>query len=220
MQKSTIRPHGLPLKSRILPGAAALILGCLISTVSYAHNHTHWPWDHNAPSGALPVFDGPEQGLDILVTGRVQEQCKFLDAPSPVNDVELQSGASLNIPFRVYCNSGFSVTLSSLHGGLASDADGLTARSRAVGFSDQASYSARFEVRRDDGSALSETCTSAQLHGGGAGCAMASGAGLRSNVPAMNQSGYLAVTMANVDPSRLLAGSYDDVLTVNVQAQL
>lgn len=152
--------------------------------------------------------------------GHVREQCRFLDAPANTADIAMQSGGNVSVPFRLYCNTGFTVKLSSEQGAMVSDTGGLTDAGRAAGFSDRVGYTARFEVQRDDGTTLAESCTSHELHDGAAGCAMSSSHGLHSSVSAMNQSGRLAVNLPDVNPEQMVAGGYSDVLTVNVQAQL
>ena len=188
-------------------------LGCFGGSVAWAHN--------SGGAGGLRVSDGAPDQVNIDVRGRVAQRCQFMAgaAPATTAQVAMAGGAATVVPFRVYCNTGFTVNVSSQNGGLLTDGARLPQSSLAAGFHDIARYTARFDLGRDDGSSLSETCTSQQLHDG-AHCTMAEPAGLTSSVPAMNQSGKLTIRMAEVDPVHMVAGTYSDTVTINVQAKL
>ena len=88
-----------------------------------------------------------------------------------------------------------------------------------AGFGMLAPYHAQIAIEREDGSTLGDACDSAGLKTGAA-CAMSSGDGLLSQIPAMNHDGTLTVQMDPVDPAHMVAGAYSDVITINVQAKL
>lgn len=167
---------------------------------------------------ALTVFDAEPQYAHVDVSGRVAPRCGFAPgrAPGDTGAITISAVASAEIRFAIDCNIGFDIRVSAREGGLRrANSAMLSPASYEAGYRDTIAYRARLSVERDEGPPLTDQCDAAAMVSG-AGCAMAAGRGLHSDVSARLKPASLLIALGNADPARLAAGNYSDVITIEV----
>lgn len=173
-----------------------------------------------APAAANPV----NATVAVEVMARVPERCG-IDAASHANrPLGMDQAQSFALGFNLDCNTPFRIGVSSRHGALrlASAADDAT---MLDGFGIEKPYAVELSFGTDRlGNVVAGSCSSAALRDGQGQCAFFGQSGDRSGFSpgdhetAIQRQGQLLISWAAIEGSsrRLVAGDYQDILTVNV----
>lgn len=152
--------------------------------------------------------------LTLNISGTVAKRCALGGLPGAT--VNLAFGQTTQLDFTFDCNTPFSYTLSSSHGGLLND----HAADIAPGsdpFTTLALYGVELNVplQQGDTAQIHNQCNSDTLTAGSQGCSFSdSGSAI-----AIQQAATLKITPASQEGQVLLAGSYGDILTLEVTAK-
>lgn len=162
-----------------------------------------------------PVQRANADVLTVAAQGRIDPVCEIgVSTPVPTADFatsgEVRGGALVN------CNIGFAIKATSANGALKSVA------SASPGFTNSLNYKLSLIVPLSDapGSWMKASCGSATLVAGQSACALSPGGpGLQSNGAAsINQSAALNFSWKTPAKPRLVAGSYQDTITISIAA--
>jgi hypothetical protein len=138
-----------------------------------------------------------------------------VSASSSFGTPSLAASGSVTAQALVNCNAAFKITAQSRNGRLANP------EAAPAGFANAVPYELTFSVPLDNSSTpASATCASSTLTSGQAGCALSPGnaGGLSSGgKPSINKTATLTVAYAvPAAPTRLVAGSYTDTITLTI----
>jgi hypothetical protein len=172
-----------------------------------------------SPLGAVAAFGllscaspAPAQVVSVTANWTVASSCSI--AGASISGANLAASGSQSASSTVNCNSGFKINATSAKGALKSTTVAPT------NFSNVLPYTLTVAVPVDGtpASTPSASCASSLLMSG-SGCTLApSGAGLSSGGrTAMGQTATLTVawTIPTL-PTRLIAGSYSDTITLSI----
>jgi hypothetical protein len=169
-----------------------------------------------------PNVLGASTILKLSVVGHIRSHCGFAAMPpSSVTMNDLLQGGSLELDFRLDCNSGFAVGISSSNGGLKRNTAGEDLH--VAGFATSLDYDVGLAYQTDLGtvsghcpaSSLASSSPACAFYGAGASQGLASRNGVAVDAP-----GSLTLTWQPPSHARLIAGSYKDTITITVGAQL
>lgn len=159
----------------------------------------------------IPVERADADVLTVVAAGRIDPVCEIsVVTPLPPADLsvkgQIQGTATLN------CNTGFVVKVTSANGAAKSSA----AISR--GFVNELPYLLSFYLKNPS-HILAVKCGSATLVAGQSACALSpAGTGLRSDAASFNKTATLSVAWnPPSDKRHLIAGSYQDTITLSVE---
>lgn len=160
---------------------------------------------------ATPALAG--ESVAITLTGRVEQSCE-ISPPGRMALGDVSKAGSAETSFGFSCNAPFKVTLESRRGGLA-----LSQPVPAIGnFGDRAKYSIDAMFPYDSGGhGAIAGCASDRLEArrGESGC----GSIFTGDRTAINQTAKLKLSWQEA-AKPLLAGDYEDVLTLRIASQL
>jgi hypothetical protein len=169
-------------------------------------------------SAFLPLAGTQPAHADVLTvtaTGTIGTACSIAVA-SPFSSPDLSASGSVGATATVNCNTGFKVNATSANGAIK------TATTAPTSFTNTLPYNFTFSVPLESGSPnpISATCASTALVAGQSSCALspANGTGLSSSGRASigkTATLTLAYTVPTL-PTRLIAGSYTDTITLTV----
>jgi hypothetical protein len=143
--------------------------------------------------------------VSIELLGEIEAECQLTSINANVDLGQISGSGSQNLVFGIHCNAPFSTSLRSREGGLK-HAGGI---SNAPGFTSLIPYTAQITIPTDAG-VIANQCASADLTETLSSCPdLDSGNGI-----AIEQTGTLMVSWSADD--ELLAGTYSDVITLNV----
>jgi len=151
--------------------------------------------------------------LTVTAKGRIDPVCSIsVKTPFPAADLSTARGSVAGSAL-VDCNTGFVFKATSVNGGLKNDA----AVSR--GFINSLSYTLYFRLPLATG-AIAATCNSPSLAAGNSSCALSpAGLGLSSGgQTAISKIVNMALTWTTPANTHLVAGAYQDTLTISVAA--
>ena len=169
-----------------------------------------------------PNVIGASTVLKLSLVGRIRSHCGFAAMPpSSANLNDLSQGGSLELDFKLDCNSGFAVGISSSNGGLKRVTGGEDVHIN--GFATSLDYDVGLAYQTDLGT-VSSHCPASSLAAGSPTCAFY-GAGVSQGLSsrdgvAVGAPGSLTLTWQPPSHARLVAGNYKDTLTITVGAQL
>lgn len=181
------------------------------------------------PASAQTTYyaDGPNAGgsaaLQVQVKASVGGRCGFATGNLPGGAFDQRdfdvSGFTHDFAFQLDCTGPSRVAVVSANGGLK------TAGSAPSGYATLAPYDVTVNLAGANNVSVSQTCAVADLAAAAvAACSMrgpaSTAAGLRLNASSVQLNGsYLRVSApAHTGASRLVAGEYQDTLTVTVSA--
>lgn len=153
--------------------------------------------------------------LSISASGTIGTSCSITPS-APFSTPNLSNSGNVPAQATVNCNSGFKVNALSANGAIKN----VTAA--PSGFANALPYNLTLSVPLETGGPVSATCASSSLVSGQSGCALspANATGLSSGGKAsLNKTANLTVAWTvPALPTRLLAGSYSDTITLTVTA--
>jgi len=162
-----------------------------------------------------PDTVGASTALKLDLIGIVPSHCGFKTAPPQSNNLgDIGQAGSLTLPFTLDCNATFDVRVSSQNGGLAH----VGAVTPPAGFAALLDYDVKLSVGTDLGTVNGECVASALV----SGCAIAGpqGYGLSSgDGVAVGADAQLTLHWTPPASHKLLAGSYQDSITITVEAR-
>jgi hypothetical protein len=175
-----------------------------------------------AYAGSSASGSGRDAVITLDLTGRVPAHCGFKSQPASSVEVgDLTRSGSVAIPFRLDCNSNFAVKISSANGGLRPASEGRQPhRPAPSGFVDNLAYDLDLNVDTDKGP-VADHCKASELASGD-GCRAAGGGHFRGLTSeggvAIDRQGGLVLNWA-APAGHLVAGRYEDTITVTVEAR-
>lgn len=170
---------------------------------------------------AYAAGQGSVNSVEVAVEVRasVRGRCGFATGGAPVGSIDQadfdQNGFSKDFAIQLNCSGASRIAVSSVNGGMASDAVG------AVGYGTKAPYQVALRMIADNGTSAAAACEAATLAAGG-GCSFAGTAstatGLRLAGAATKANGsYLRVSApAYSGNAQLVAGRYSDTLSITI----
>lgn len=164
-----------------------------------------------------PVDIGAPTVLTLALQGTVPTHCGFKSAPAQTATLtSLEQSGTLALPFTLDCNSTFDIRVASSNGGFKlADRDAAAPQ----GFLSTLDYDVAVSFATDMGS-VSDHCAASALT---AGCGLygtVAGQGLSSgDGVGMDEDGAITLTWS-APSQRLIAGQYQDVITVIVEARI
>ena len=167
-----------------------------------------------------PNVVGASTVLKLSLVGRIRSHCGFAAMPpSSANLNDLSQGGSLELDFKLDCNSGFAVGVSSSNGGLKRTGEDIG----VSGFVTALDYDIGLAYQTDLGT-VSAHCPASSLSAGSPTCTFYSASasqGLSSgDGVAVDEPGSLTLRWQPPSHARLVAGNYKDTITITVGAQL
>lgn len=165
-------------------------------------------WSLTAPAKA--------QTLTVTATGMIAKSCG-LTASGQFGNANLDANGTVTAAAVVNCNLKYVVKATSARGGLKN-----ATAAPSSSFSNLLAYNFSLSVPLDNGGGtISATCTSTALVAGASNCQLSpAGTGLSSgNGTSVNQNAALSIGWTLPTTTRLVAGSYSDVLTITIAAQ-
>lgn len=169
------------------------------------------------PAMALLAFSQRADAdvLSITASGTVGSSCSIATS-TPFSPQSLSASGSAGAQATVNCNTGFKVNALSANGAIKNST------SAPSGFTNTLPYTLTLSVPLETGSPVSATCSASALVAGQSSCALspANANGLSSGGKAsLNRTADLTVawTVPSL-PTRLIAGSYSDTITLTVAA--
>ena len=157
----------------------------------------------------------PAAVVTVTATGTVQSSCG-ITLQNAFGSANLNSDGSVNGSAVVNCNAPYRLRASSSNGALKA------ATTAPAQFSNSLAYNLTAAVPLDAGGQVSATCASSSLTAGSSSCALspASASGLSSGAGTSTAKvASLSVQWALPTATRLIAGSYSDVITISIAAQ-
>jgi hypothetical protein len=159
---------------------------------------------------AAPVY---ADVLTINASGTIGTSCTVA-ATTQFSSPNLNANGTVGGQATVSCNTGFKVNALSANGAMKNNA------AAAASFTNVQPYNFTLSVPLETGGPVSATCASSALVAGQASCALspANGAGLSSGGKAsINKLASLTVAWTiPALPTRLMAGSYSDTITLTI----
>ena len=163
----------------------------------------------------LVTVTGPARAdqVSVQAKGKIVGSCS-LAATSNFPTASFAANGSGNATAAINCNQPFRIRATSANGAIKS------AAVIAPNFTNALPYSLKADVPLDGGAVVSATCASASLVTGQSSCALspASSGGLSSAAGiATNKTATLTLAWTiPVLPTRLIAGSYTDTITLSI----
>lgn len=167
-----------------------------------------------------PNVIGASTVLKLALVGHIQSHCGFAAMPpSTANLNDLTQGGSLELDFKLDCNSGFAIGVASSNGGLKRAGEDV----HVNGFATSLDYDVGLAYQTDLGT-VSGHCAASSLSAGSPTCGfygvgmaqgLCSGDGVADDAP-----GSLTLTWQPPSHAKLVAGNYKDTITITVVAQL
>jgi len=153
----------------------------------------------------------------VIVTaqGTIQSSCGIA-LQSAFGSANLNGDGSVSGSALVNCNAPYRLRASSSNGALT------TPTAAPAQFSNSLAYNLTAAVPLDAGGQVSATCASSTLTAGSSSCALspASATGLSSGTGTSNSKvASLSVQWTLPTATRLIAGSYSDVITITIAVQ-
>ena len=166
---------------------------------------------------AACLIPTPVRADVVMVTARgtIQSSCA-LSAQTGFGSANLDADGSVNATALVDCNTPFKVSATSQNGAMKS------ATTPPSGFANSLPYTLSVSVPLDSGSTVNASCGSATLVTGATSCALspASPTGLSSGSGvASSKVSNLTLQWTIPTVTRLVAGSYSDVVTIRIAVQ-
>lgn len=171
---------------------------------------------------AQTVYNPNSKSLQVQVTATVGMSCGFAPNAAPSGSVSApnfdSAGFSHDVPFTLNCSVPSRVAVVSANGGL------LSAATADAGYTNKAPYDVTLNlVPNNGGTPATATCAASTL-ATGSSCTFlgpaSSTQGLRLDSPSQLQTGsYVRVkALAYAGTSGLVAGTYNDTLTITLSA--
>lgn len=175
--------------------------------------HLRLAWIVASPGICILPKLAAAQTVTVNASWRVMPLCTVAAASAfPIAD--LGEAGNRSATATVTCNKSFKISASSANGAIR------TSGAAPAGFANALPYTLRIDVPLDDGSRISASCTSPTLVAGQSACPLspANGTGLTSaGRIATSQAATLTVSWSAVAlPTRLIAGSYADTITLSI----
>lgn len=149
----------------------------------------------------------------IPVSGTIVGGCG-LTLASNFAAASLASSGSTQATASVDCNTAFTIHATSSNGTLKN------VRTAPTGFANVQPYSLTFTVPLNAGGSASATCPAASLVAGQASCSLSpAAAGLASGTSSATAKTATLTAQWVLGAARLLAGAYQDTLTISIAAQ-
>jgi len=164
---------------------------------------------------AVSASPGLADVITVTAQGTIPSTCG-ITLQSAFGAANLNANGSVNASALVNCNAPYQLRASSANGTLKS----VTAA--PAQFNNSLDYSLSVTVPLDAGGQISATCASTTLVSGASSCALspASASGLSSGSgTSTSKTATLALQWTLPTSTRLIAGSYADVITVTIAAQ-
>jgi hypothetical protein len=153
--------------------------------------------------------------LTVNATGTIGTSCSIA-ATTPFTTPNLSANGNVGAQATVNCNTGFKVNALSANGAIKSSTSAPT------NFTNTLPYNFTLSVPLETGGPAAATCASSALVAGQSSCALspANSTGLSSGGKAsINKTAALTVAWSLPTlPTRLIAGSYGDTITLTVAA--
>jgi len=160
---------------------------------------------------APPVIVGQPVSLTLDLTGTVQSRCGFAAAPAQDTTLSaVDTAGQIALPFKLDCNAPFAVKISSVNGALSH----VGAVSAPPTFATSLDYIVALSVNTDL-VPVSGRCAASTLSS--QACSFAAGLSSGDGV-GIGTDGALIVTWTP-PAQKLVAGSYQDSLTVTVEVR-
>lgn len=164
-------------------------------------------------AAVLAASPAVAQSFAIIAKGTVGSSCSVAVA-APFGAANFAVSGSVSATAIVNCNTGFTIKATSANGAAKNS------RPATTGFINNEPYTLQMSVPTDSGMTLtSAVCASAQLLAGQSSCTLSpAGAGLSSaGKTAIGETATLtAAWIAPALPTRLVAGSYSDTITISI----
>lgn len=175
--------------------------------------HLRLAWMFASLGACVLPTHADAQTVTVNASWRVMPMCTVAAASAfPV--ANLGAGGNRSATATVTCNKSFKINASSANGAIQ------TSGTAPASFANALPYTLRIDVPLDDGSTISAACTSTTLVAGQSACPLSpsNGTGLSSGGRiATNQAATLTVSWSAVAlPTRLIAGSYADTITLSI----
>lgn len=161
----------------------------------------------------LPCEPASADVLTVMAVGRIDPVCEIsVLTPAPTVDFGASGGA--NAGALVNCNTGFAIRATSANGAV------ITSATASPGFANSLAYTLGLTVPLTGSSWISATCASPSLLAGKSGCALSPGGpGLQSGgFPSIQRAAKLKFTWNTAGKRPLVAGSYEDTITLSIAA--
>lgn len=161
----------------------------------------------------LPVSRADADVLTVHAVGRIDPVCE-ISVADPIPTADFASSGEVNAKALVNCNTGFVTRATSANGALK------TAAAIGPGFTNTLAYKLTLTVNLTGSPWVKAACASANLMAGQSSCTLSpSGPGLDSGgFPSIGQAATLKFSWKSPTSPRLIAGSYEDTVTISVAA--
>ncbi len=149
--------------------------------------------------------------MQIGITGNVAPSCGNGSIPLALDAGDLTKAGSVKFAFTVDCSAPFQYTMQSQNGALrfVNAPDGASAASTEV------SYDVQIRIPLTPAGAIDDTCNSAAIKQGAISCTFADSG--QKIAPSQTVTGQISWQASG---EQLLAGKYQDQLTISVSARL
>ncbi|MGH6816050.1 MAG: hypothetical protein ACREC6_10115 [Hyphomicrobiaceae bacterium] len=148
--------------------------------------------------------------VTIALEGSITASCSLTGVTTNLDLGNLQNAGAKTTTFMVDCNAPFKYTLASQNGALKHS----TILTAPGGFANSLVYSVQTTIPTDSGPGINDTCASSAIKAGASTCFFTNS----GSAVAIDKTASLKVSWST-SPSPLLAGSYQDQVTVTVSVQ-
>ena len=166
-----------------------------------------------ATLGCVAVGAGALRAADtvtINLTGTITASCALSGVAASASLGDITVAGSTTINFTTDCNAPFAYSLASLNGGLKH----TTISTAPSGFAITQAYAVQTIIATNSGGGINQTCTSASIKTGAVTCAFTNS----GTAVAIQKASSLGISWT-ASASPLLAGTYQDTLTLTVSVQ-
>lgn len=158
----------------------------------------------------IPVERADADVLTVVAAGRIDPVCE-ISVAAPIPAADFASAGKVQGAATVNCNTGFAVKATSANGAVK------TSTPVSSGFSNSLPYVLSFWVQTGAGP-LFARCNSPTLVAGQSACALSpNGPGIHSDAAALNKTASLTLAWSPPASPHLIAGSYQDTITLSVE---
>lgn len=168
-----------------------------------------------AASAALgwPLDRADADVLTVFAVGRIDPVCE-ISVLTPIPAVDFAGSGETNAKALLNCNTGFVLRATSANGALKNSADA------GPGFTNSLNYKLTLTANLTGSPWVKASCASARLVVGNSTCALSpDGPGMDSGgFPSVGQSATLKFSWVTPTNPRLVAGNYEDTITISIAA--